>query len=319
MTTDTTTGHRPENLVLGAALTTAAFFCIALVGALAKVSDQYTSTGVILLSQNFVGMLLVVPLAVRGGWAFVRTERFGLHVLRSAAGTACWYGLFFAIAHIPLANATLITYSAPLWMPLIAWAVSRQRVSALTWAGAGLGFIGVMLVLQPQSASFGLGELSALIGAVSLAIAMMTVRWLGATEPMARVLFYYFVLSTVMAVPFAVADWRPLPAGAWMWLAALGIAQVSSQALIVLGYRYAPAEKVGPCIYSVIVFSALIDWLVWHHPPTLLMYAGTALVIGGGLVAVRAKAGAPQPAAEAADDGDDMVMATPEGDGPPGT
>ena len=63
---------------------------------------------------------------------------------------------------------------------------------------------------------------------------MMAVRWLGATEPMARVLFYYFLLSTVMAVPFAVMDWQPLPPGAWIWLAALGFAQVFSQALIVL-------------------------------------------------------------------------------------
>lgn len=275
-------------------MTTAAFFFVALVGALAKASGQYTSTGVILLFQNFVGLLFVVPIAVRGGWAFVRTDRIALHVLRAATGTACWYALFFAITRIPLANATLLTYSAPLWMPLIAWMVSRQRVSGLTWTGAGLGFVGVMFVLQPQTASFGAGELSALAGAVLLAVAMMSVRWLGATEPMARVLFYYFLLSTVMAVPFAVVDWRPLPVEAWMWLAALGFAQLLSQALIVLAYRYAPAEKVGPFIYSVIVFTALIDWIVWHHPPTLATYAGMVLVIGGGLVAVRARA-APEP------------------------
>lgn len=46
--------------------------------------------------------------------------------------TVCWYALFFAITQIPLANATLLTYSAPLWMPLIAWAVTRQRVSRTT-------------------------------------------------------------------------------------------------------------------------------------------------------------------------------------------
>ena len=294
MTTPTTTGHRPENLILGAGLTSAAFFCVALVGALAKVSGQYASTGALLLCQNVVGLLFVIPIAARGGWTFVRTDRIGLHLLRAAAGTACWYALFFAIARVPLANATLLTYSAPLWMPLIAWTVSRQRVSPLTWVGAGLGFVGVMLVLQPRAASFSAGELSALAGALFLAIAMMSVRWLGATEPMARGLFYYFLLSTCMAVPFAIVDWRPLPTGAWMWLAALGLAQLFSQALIVLAYRYAPAEKVGPFIYSVIVFTALIDWLVWHHPPTLVVYAGMALVVGGGLVAVRARAADPK-------------------------
>ncbi|GAA2071394.1 DMT family transporter [Williamsia deligens] len=292
-------GRRPENLPLGAALTTAAFFCVATVGALAKVSGQYTSTGVLLLCQNFVGLLVLVPMAVRGGLPFVRTHRISLHLLRAATGTACWYGLFYAITQIPLANATLLTYSAPLWMPFIAWALTRQRVSRPTWIGATVGFVGVLLVLQPQSAGFGVGELSALIAALMLAVAMMSVRWLGATEPIARVLFYYFLLSTLLAIPFALVDLEAPPARAWPWLIALGVAQIASQALIVVAYRYAPAEKVGPCIYSVIVFAALFDWLVWDHPPSLMTYAGMALVVCGGVIAVRMRVRPPRAVVDA--------------------
>ena len=289
MAADSAVGYRNENLVLGALLTTAAFFCVALVGTLAKISGQYTSTGVLLLFQNAICLLFIIPAALRGGWGSLRTSRMGLHLLRAGAGTACWYALFFAISQIPLANATLLTYSAPLWMPLIAWAVTRQRVAAPTWIGAGLGFVGVMLVLQPQGRGFSIGELSALAGAILLAVAMMTVRWLGATEPVIRILFYYFLLSTVLSVPIAVVDWAPIPSTAWPWLIGLGIAQLLSQILIVIAYRYASAEKVGPFIYSVIVFTALIDWLVWDHAPTTATYLGMALVIGGGVTAVRAR------------------------------
>jgi drug/metabolite transporter (DMT)-like permease len=287
--TDAGAGHRPENLGLAAGLTTAAFFCVALVGTLAKVSSQYTSTGVLLLSQNLICFLFVLPVALRGGWSSLRTGKIGLHILRATMGTACWYALFFAITQIPLSNATLLTYSAPLWMPLIAWLVTHQPVHRLTWIGAGIGFVGVILVLQPQGRSFSLGELSALSGAVFLAVAMMSVRWLGATEPTIRVLFYYFLLSTLMSVPIALFDWQPFTSQAWGWLIALGIAQLLSQVLIVVAYRYASAEKVGPFIYSVIVFTALIDWIVWDHAPTPSSYLGMALVIGGGLVAIRAK------------------------------
>lgn len=286
-------GHRPENLGLAASLTTAAFLCVALVGTLAKVSSQYTSTGVLLLSQNSICLLFMLPVALRGGWSSLRTRKIGLHILRATMGTACWYALFFAITQIPLSNATLLTYSAPLWMPLIAWVVTRERVSKLTWLGAGIGFAGVILVLQPQGRTFSIGELAALAGAAFLAVAMMSVRWLGATEPTTRVLFYYFLLSTVMSVPVALFDWRPIPSQAWGWLIALGLAQMFSQAFIVVAYRYASAEKVGPFIYSVIVFTALIDWIVWDHPPTLVSYLGMALVIGGGLVAIRAKRSPP--------------------------
>lgn len=287
-------GYRTENLTAGAFLTTAAFFCVALVGTLAKVSGQYTSTGVLLLFQNAICLVFVIPVAFRSGRRSLHTDKVGLHVLRAAAGTACWYALFFAITQIPLANATLLTYSAPLWMPLIAWAVTRQRAAAPTWIGAGVGFLGVLLVLQPQGRGFSVGEMSALAGALLLAVAMMSVRWLGATEPVTRILFYYFVLSTLMSVPIAVADWQPIPSPAWPWLICLGLAQLSSQILIVVAYRYASAEKLGPFIYSVIVFTAIIDWAVWHHAPSLSTYLGMALVIGGGLIAMRAKSAVPQ-------------------------
>ena len=293
----TVAGHRPENLVLGAALTTASFFCVALVGALAKAAGQYTSTGVLLLIQNLVCLLSIAPIALRGGWRSVHTHRIGLHILRAVTGTGAWYALFVAIRHIPLANATLLTYTAPLWMPLIAGLVSRQRVALATWAGAGLGFVGVLLVLQPQHASFGVGEVIALAGAFGLAVAMMSVRWLAATEPVTRVLFYYFAFSTLLSVPVAVFDWQPVAGQTWLWLLALGLALLFSQALIVVAYRYAPAEKVGPFIYSVIVFTAVIDWLVWEHLPTVFTYLGMILVIAGGLVAIRAKRAAPDTAA----------------------
>ncbi len=283
------TGHRPENLAIGGALTAAAFFCVALVATLAKVAGQYTSTGVLLLFQNVICLVFMVPVAVRGGWPLLRTNKIGLHMLRAVAGTACWYALFVAITMIPLADATLLTYSAPLWMPLIAWAVTRQRVARATWIGAAIGFAGVILVLQPQSHSFNTGQVFALIGALTLAVAMMTVRWLGATEPVTRILVYYFLLSTLLTIPIAVIDWQPIAPKAWGWLIALGLSQLFSQVLLVVAYRYAPAEKVGPFIYCVIVFTALIDWIVWDHRPTLVMCIGMALVITGGLIAVRAR------------------------------
>jgi drug/metabolite transporter (DMT)-like permease len=284
------TGHRPENLAVGGALTAGAFLCVALVATLAKVAGQYTSTGVLLLVQNLICLVFMVPVVVRGGRPLLRTNKLGLHILRALAGTGCWYALFVAITMIPLANATLLTYSAPLWMPLIAWAVTRQRVAGATWIGAAIGFAGVILVLQPQTHSFNTGEVFALIGALTLAIAMMTVRWLGATEPVTRILVYYFLLSTLLTIPIAAIDWQPIPPMAWGWLIALGLAQLFSQILLVIAYRFASAEKVGPIIYSVIVFTALIDWIVWDHRPTLVMCLGMALVISGGLIAVRARA-----------------------------
>jgi len=294
----TGTGPKLENLAVGAVLTTLSFFCVALVGALGKAAGQLTSTAVVVLFQNLICFVVIIPVAIRGGPASLRTDKIGLHVLRAATGTACWYALFVAITMMPLTNAVLLTFSAPLWMPGIAWLVSRQKASMATWAGAAIGFVGVILVLQPQHHHFNIGTPLALAGALLLAVALMSVRWLGATEPMPRILFYYFLFSTVMVLPLALVEWRPVEPRTWTYLIGVGVAQLFSQVFIVLAYRYASSVKLGPFIYTTIVFTALIDWAIWHRSPTLFVVLGMALVIGGGLVAIRGKTDAPLAAIE---------------------
>src|SRR5829696_6745764 len=193
-------GHMPENLAFGAALSSLSFLCTAVMSALVKATEELTSTAVVLLFQNLICLLFIIPVTLHRGWASLRTDKIGLHLLRAATGTACWYALFVAMTMMPLTNAILLTFSAPLWMPVIAWVVSRQTSSTATWVGAGIGFVGVVLVLGPQRHHFTVGYLYAVAGALLLAVALMSVRWLGATEPMPRILFYYFLFSTVMVI-----------------------------------------------------------------------------------------------------------------------
>ena len=280
-------GHMPENLAMGAALSSLSFFCTAVMSALVKATEELTSTAVVLLFQNLICLVLILPFALRGGLASLKTEKIGLHVLRAVSGTLAWYALFVAITMMPLTNAILLTFSAPLWMPVIAWMLFREKVSRATWVGAAIGFVGVLLVLQPHHQHFNIGALIALAGAFCLSIAFMSVRWLGATEPTSRILFYYFLIASVLCAPFAFVDWRPFGLRGSIYLLGIALTLLVSQALIVLAYRYASAVKVGPFIYTVIVFTALIDWFLWNRAPTLLVVFGMALVIGGGIIAVR--------------------------------
>jgi drug/metabolite transporter (DMT)-like permease len=147
----------------------------------------------------------------------------------------------------------------------------------------------VVFVLQPHHQDFNIGAVYALAGAFFLAVALMTVGWLGATEPMPRILFYYFLFSTVLVTPFAVIDWKSFGVRASVYLIGIALTLLVGQVFIVFAYRYASAVKVGPFIYTVIVFTALIDWVLWDRAPTLFVVVGMALVIGGGLIAIRKK------------------------------
>jgi drug/metabolite transporter (DMT)-like permease len=101
-----------------------------------------------------------------------------------------------------------------------------------------------------------------------------------------------------LCTPFAIIDWRPFGLRGSIYLVGIALTLLIGQALIVLAYRYASAVKVGPFIYTVIVFTALIDWFLWNRAPTLVVVLGMALVIGGGVFAIR-KQSAHHEAAEA--------------------
>lgn len=199
-----------------------------------KATEELTSTAVVLLFQNLICLLLILPIALRGGLASLKTKKIGLHILRAVSGTAAWYALFVAITMMPLTNAILLTFSAPLWMPVIAWVLFREKASRSTWVGAAIGFVGVLLVLQPHHQHFNIGALIALAGARCLAIAFMSVRWLGATEPTTRILFYYFGISSVLCTPFAMIDWRPFGLRGSIYLVDVALTLLVGQALIVL-------------------------------------------------------------------------------------
>ena len=273
------------------------FFCVALVGALCKAADQLTSTAVVVrCCRNLICFVVIIPVAISGGPASLRTDKIGLHVLRAATGTACWYALFVAITMMPLTNAVLLTFSAPLWMPgWPGWCLVRKH----RWrrGPAPDRILGVILVLQPQHHHFNIGTPLALAGALLLAVALMSVRWLGATEPMPRILFYYFLFSTVMVLPLALVEWRPLEPRTWIYLIGVGVAQLFSQVFI--GSRTATRRRsssvrssYNDCLRSVDRLGPLASVADVVRRP------GHGVGHGGGLVAIRGKTDAPLAAIE---------------------
>lgn len=275
-----------ESVLLGVIFAALAFASLAVMSALAKEADRYAATEVIVLFQNLICLVAIAPFALRHGPRPLKTERIWLHVLRAATGTGAWLALFFAISMIPLTNAVLLTYSAPLWLPLIAWLLGGQRVGGPVWLGVALGFVGIVLVLHPSNHPINLGAVLGLLAAILLALALLSVRWLGTTEPAERILFYYFLLSTLMIAPFAAFAWQAPDGLAWPYLAGIGICLLLSQVFIIIAYRHASAVTLAPIIYAVIVFTALINWAVWGRAPTLLEAAGMLVVICGGVIAV---------------------------------
>lgn len=278
---------RPKNTLLGGLLIVVDFLCIAIMCALVKaVPDVPTST--IILFQSSVGLLFIVPWILGHGTQEAKTSRMWLHILRAGSGVMSQVLMFMALKKMALMDAVLLGNSSPLFIPIVAWLALKEKIGGVVWLSLIVGFIGIVFILNPSPGSlFNASALLAISAAVFSAVALVTVNCLSKTETSDRILIYYFLFSSLLALPFAVARWRVLSEREWGFLIGIGLLMAAAQVFIVLAYRYASAERIAPFNYSVVVFSGLIGWLVWKEMPSLLSGVGVLLVCAGGIITTR--------------------------------
>jgi drug/metabolite transporter (DMT)-like permease len=281
-----------ENASLGGALIVAGFFCVAVMSALGKAAG-HVPTGVIVFFQNFVSLILFLPWVLRHGISDVKTRRTSLHIVRALAGLLSQALMFVAVKKMPLMNAVLLSNSAPLFIPLMSWAWLKEKINGVVWASLIVGFVGVVLILKPNATLVSNPAAAiAVCAAIFSAVALVTVNRLSSTEPTERILFYYFLISSVASAPFAATEIHAYSARDWVYLIGIGVFMAAAQLLIILAYRHASAGRIAPYNYSVVVFSGLIGWLVWKNEPGVLTLFGILLVTIGGVVST--KFGGPQ-------------------------
>ncbi|MES0874195.1 DMT family transporter [Sinimarinibacterium thermocellulolyticum] len=260
------------------ALISATSFSI--MGACIKQAALTTPNELVVFIRCAVSLVILLPWLTRRGGVGIRTQRLGGHLLRAGFGIASMYAFFYAIAHLPLAEAMLLTYTMPLWIPFIAWLWLRERPALVVFPAALLGLVGIALITRPGLHP--VDPFAAIVGAVSgllAACAMVSIRRLTDTEPATRVVFYFALLGTAIAgVPLLWA-WQTPSLPALGLLIAAGALATLGQIHLTRAYGCAPAALVGPFTYVTVLLAALIGWLVWGEKLDRWSLLGAALVI----------------------------------------
>ena len=271
----------------GIALIVTGFFWAAVMGAVTK-SLHHVSPLLTLFFQYAIAFLCFVPSGARMGPAALRTQRIGLQIFRSLAGSACQLLFFFSLGSLPLLDASLLSNSAPLFIPLVVWLWLRKPVTRTVWFSLLIGLAGVILTIHPGLQLLrNPAALLALASGVLSAIALVATNRLAGTDPPSRTLLWNFGVSTVLLIPVAIVVWTPLSPRAWLMLLSVGVLYALTQWFIILAYRYAGAAELSPFNYSVVVFSGILGWMFFANVPGLSAVAGTLLICAGGILSIR--------------------------------
>jgi len=262
----------------------------------------------------FFGRILAVPLAAllayrSGGLIRLRAKRPLLQVLR-ASFTVCDMLCFTAAVWLmPLADAITIGFAAPLFMTILSVPLLKERVGPRRWTAVLLGFIGVIIVLQPSGAGFGLPSLYALGSALAFALLIILTRVLTATENVPCLMFWNSgIVASVMFV-LMLPEWRtPTGWGIWAFALSAGIGAVA-QLLITEAFRLGEVSLLAPIQYTSLLWAGFFGYLIFDNVPTTTLLIGAAVIVASTLYIVEREARLARARGKAAQD---QVLGSPE-------
>ncbi len=262
----------------------------ALLFSLMGVGIREVSSGVnnesVVFFRNLVGVLFFLPLVLLKGAAPLKTGRIRSHLWRTGYGLAAMYCFFYAIAHLPLADAMLFTYSAPVFTPVLAWWLLKEPLTKRMLVTKGIGMVGVLLVANTSQALLDSQALAGLAASILAAFAFVSIREMSDSEPAFRIVFYFSLFSALIsAVPLTWA-WQPLDSHQLGLLLVIGLLATVSQIVMSKAYGLAPPGLIGPFAYLAIVFAGVIAWLRWGETPDLSSLLGAALIFASSLLSI---------------------------------
>ncbi len=284
-----------DNLTRGAALILISEALLALMSAAIKIVSLELPNEMAVFFRNLFGLMIIAPIALRHGPARLATRVPHLHLLRAVAGVGAMYCFFYTIAALPLAEAILFKLTAPFFIPLIAWLWLDERLPPAALGGILLGFVGIALVLRPGFRELPLAALVGLLGAALAGVAKVTIRRLGRSEPVARIVFYFGLLATLFTTTPLLWAWQTPSISAVGWLLLMGLCATGAQLALTRAYSIAPAGEIGPFTYCSVVFASLLGWAVWGEVPELLTVAGSLFIVAAGILTLRGGRAPPPP------------------------
>lgn len=271
-------------------LVIAGSFGFAIMGGIAKHLGDELNSFQIAFFRAFVGFILLAPMVMRAGVSSLKTSVPHLHLIRVIMGTCAMMTGFYALTHLPLATATAVAFTKPLFMIPVAIVLLGETVRWRRWSATIVGFIGVLIMVRPDSEGFDPGMLVALTQGLFIALAMGTMKMIPRTETERTILFYFAVFSTVItAIPASFVWVWPSPIQLTL-LFAMGTIGIGSQAMTVRGFRIGEATIMSPLEYTRLIFATVVGLMFFGEQPTLGLLVGGLIVVGSTLYITRREA-----------------------------
>ena len=255
-----------------------AMVCFSTMGAFIRLAAEQLHSLEVVFFRNFLAFLMMVPWLIRQGPGVMKTRRLGLYTVRSLFNIVGMAAGFTAITLIPLAEATALSFTAPLFATLGAALVLGEVVRARRITALAIGFIGMLVVLRPGLETISTGAILALTNAVTIAITIIIVKKLTDTERPETIVMYMALLQTPMALIPALWVWQWPDPLIWIWLICLAGAGTIGHLLYTGAIQLAEVSQIQPLDFVRLPVIAVMGYFLFDEIPTIWIWIGGAAI-----------------------------------------
>ena len=274
-----------SRLGLGIACAVTGMLGISVMDACAKLLADGYAVSQIVLARNGVGAILVLlfVICMRRGFGRLRVHGMGLLALRIVFSLAAGFFFFTGLRYLPLADAFAIAFTAPLFITALSVPLLGEQVGIRRWTAVVVGFLGVLVIVQPGTSSFRIEVLLPLGAALSYALTMIVSRRMTRDMTTSAIMFWSSLGAALAALTLMPSQWLSPSFDDLMLFLFMGLVGTIGMTLITQGYRFAPASVIAPFDYSSLLWAVLLGWLIWQDVPEPKVWFGASLLIGSGL------------------------------------
>ncbi len=247
---------------------------------------DYYPVGQVLFLRFFIGFIPIFFIIPKNRLLdFYKTSRPGLHAFRAVCGALAIIALFFGLRELPLADVISLTFGGPIFVTVASIFFLSERVGIKRWSAVLIGFIGMLLIVQPAFVELNYYYIAPIIFCIFFACVAISVRSLSKTEPNYTIAFYFTLLCTVLGLLSMIkGDWIIPSKTDLMIFIVLGLCGSIGNLLLTHSYRLAEASLVTPIKYLSLIFAIAFGFLIWSEIPKLLTLFGALLVIASSLI-----------------------------------
>jgi drug/metabolite transporter (DMT)-like permease len=244
--------------------------------------------GEIIFFRQFGAAVLVTAVIAAGpGLRSVRTAIFPAHLLRAVVGLTAMALTFAAILMLPLAEATAIGFSMPIFATVLGALLLREPTGWRRWTAVVAGFVGVLIVAQPSGGHMQmLGAALGIGAALCTAFVSILIRRIGRTERAMTTVWWFSALATLALLPFYLLAAKAHPPLTWAILSAIGLLGGAAQIAMTESLSRGPIAVVVPMDYTALIWATLLGWLAFGTLPVAATWLGAPLIVGSGLFIV---------------------------------